>query len=145
MMNDRPMKASVDTNVISALSSNQPAAKAMSLELDRTRTAGGLAICGPVYAELSAHPGAGRNLLESFLSATKIEVDCALDAPIWREAARAYAEYADRRRKSNGGHPKRLLADFAIGAHALIKANRLFTLDRDRYTQNFPSLKLFEM
>jgi predicted nucleic acid-binding protein len=139
------MRTSVDTNVISALWSNQPAANAVSLALDRARTAGGLVICGPVYAELSAHPGAGRNLLESFLSATKIEVDFTLDEPIWREAARAYAEYADRRRKSSGGHPKRLLADFAIGAHALIQADRLFTLDRERYTQSFPSLKLFEM
>ena len=38
--------------------------------------------------------------------------------------------------------PKRLLADFVIGAHALYSADRLLTLDEGRYRRDFPELKL---
>ncbi len=137
------MRTALDTNVISALWSNQASAPSVRSELDRARIEGGLAICGLVYAELAAHPATASNLLDLFLADTNITIDFTLDESIWRESARAFSEYADRRRKSSGGQPKRFLADFAIGAHALLKADRLFTLDRDRYTQSFPQLKLF--
>jgi predicted nucleic acid-binding protein len=58
------------------------------------------------------------------------------------EAGRRFARYAVHRRKSGPGKPKRLLADFLIGAHASLQADRLMSLDPTRYKQYFPELKL---
>ena len=38
--------------------------------------------------------------------------------------------------------PKRLLADFIIGSHALAQADRFMTLDPKRYERDFPEPKL---
>jgi predicted nucleic acid-binding protein len=96
-----------------------------------------------VYAEISAYPNASIGFVDQFLADTHIAVDFDLGEPVWREAARGFADYAARRRTSGGGQPKRLLADFAIGAHALLHADRLLTLDPARYSQDFPTLRLF--
>jgi predicted nucleic acid-binding protein len=81
--------------------------------------------------------------LDPFLSRTGIEVDWVLDEPVWRTAAAAYREYAARRRKQPGDSgPRRILADFVIGAHAVHLASGLLTLDRDLYRTAFPKLKI---
>lgn len=71
---------------------------------------------------------------------TNIAVDFDLEQDLWRLAATSFAANAIRRRRSEGS-AKRLLAEFVIGA-ALLKADRLMTLDADRYTTNFPQLRL---
>jgi predicted nucleic acid-binding protein len=97
---------------------------------------------GPVYAELLAHPKATERFVDEFLTTTGVVMDCLLDEKIWREAGRRFAAYVGRRRRLGGGSPKRLLVDFLIGAHASLCADRLMTLDRDRYAQDFPRLRL---
>lgn len=62
--------------------------------------------------------------------------------PVWRLAAQTFAAYAQRRRDSSGRHPKRFLADFLVGAHATLEADRLVTIDADRYRTDFPNLAL---
>jgi predicted nucleic acid-binding protein len=57
-------------------------------------------------------------------------------------AAETFAAYAIRRRRSGGGSPKRLLPDFVIASHAMLKADRLMTRDASRYAQDFPNLRL---
>ena len=47
-----------------------------------------------------------------------------------------------RRMPSAAVKPKHLLADFVVGAHAALKADRLLTLDVKRYRTGFPDLKL---
>lgn len=103
---------------------------------------GGLVICGAVYCELLAHPKATVSFTDEFLSRTNIAVDFEPDEPTWREAGRTFAEYADRRRQSGGGAAPRLLVDFLVGAHALLRADQLLTLDADRYRQAFPQLRI---
>jgi predicted nucleic acid-binding protein len=71
-----------------------------------------------------------------------IAVDFDLGEDVWQLAATSFAAYAIRRRRSGGGSPKRLPADFLIAAHALLKADRLMTRDASRYTQDFPNLRL---
>jgi predicted nucleic acid-binding protein len=136
------MRTAIDTNVISCLWSSTPLAAQMARLLGRANNEGGLVICGPVYAELLAHPKPTEQFVDEFLITTGVEVDYLLDEKIWRQAGRRFAAYAGRWRRSGGGSPKRLLVDFLIGAHASLCADRLMTLDRDRYTQDFPRLRL---
>ena len=136
------MRTAIDTNVISCLWSSAPLAADMEALLSRASHEGGLVVCGPVYAELLAHPKATERFVDEFLTTTGIDVDCLLDEQIWREAGRRFAAYAGRRRRSGGGGPKRLLVDFLIGAHASLCADRLMTLDPDRYVRDFPRLRL---
>ncbi len=138
------MRTAVDTNVISALWSAEPSANRVSEALDRFRAAGPLLICPPVYAELHAHPNASARFVEEFLASTEIAVDFDLSKEVWEESARRFARYAARRRKAGGGDAKRLLADFLVGAHALLRSDRLLTLDRSVYRRDFPELKQIE-
>jgi hypothetical protein len=112
----------------------------MAALLGRAKSEGGLAICAPVYVELLAYPKATKTFLEQFLAATHIVTDFLLDEAVWQEAGAAYARYAQRRRQSKDGSSKRLLVDFIVGAHALLKADRLLTLDAPRYRVAFPKL-----
>jgi predicted nucleic acid-binding protein len=136
------LRTALDTNVISALWSGESAAQQLDWVLFQARAEGGLVICAPVYCELLAHPLATRRFVEGFLRETGIVVDYLLDEPIWQQAAASFAAYAERRRRSKSGTPKRLLVDFVIGAHALSSADRLMTLEATRYQLAFPSLKL---
>jgi len=135
------MRTAIDTNILSALWSGERLASMVSEVLDQAATDGGLVICAAVYAELLAHPKAKLNFVDDFLSATGISIDFDLGEPVWREASARFAKYATRRRASRGGRAKRLLADFIVGAHALLRADRLLTLDSAQYVRDFPDLE----
>ncbi len=136
------MRTAVDANVISGLWSREPLASRVAADLGRAHSEGGLVVAAPVYAELLAHPSATPGFVDGFLAATNVVVDFALDEAVWREAGARFAAYAARRRDSGGTGPKRPLVDFVIGAHAALRADRLLTLDRDRYARDFPQLVL---
>jgi predicted nucleic acid-binding protein len=110
--------------------------------LGRAQAEGGLVIAAAVYAELLAHPGATEQFVDEFLISTRISIDFDLGEAVWRDAAGRFGVYARRRRRSAGGNPKRLLVDFLIGAHAMLRADRLLTLDTSRYRKDFPKLRL---
>jgi len=95
-----------------------------------------------VYCELHACPGITPEITRSFLQDTGIIADFLISEDVWRQAALRFARYANRRRRSRGESPKRLLVDFIVGAHALLAADCLLTLDKDRYARDFPELKL---
>jgi len=136
------VRTAIDTNVLSVLWLEGTHTSEMSALLGRARGEGGLVISAPVYTELMAHPKAGSGFLDIFLAKTEIAVDFAIKEEVWREAGRAFGEYAQRRRQSGDGVAKRLLADFLIGAHAYLTADRLLTLDASRYRHAFPKLRL---
>ena len=77
-----------------------------------------------------------------FLADTGIDVDFEFQQSLWLEAGRRFARYGQRRRKTARDGPRRLLADFIIGSHALTRADRLMTLDPKRYQGDFPELKV---
>lgn len=135
------MRTAIDTNVISALWSAEPLSRQVSAALDDAAGHGGLVICAPVYAELLAHPKASVAFVDDFLNETGIAIDFGFGEPVWREASVRFAKDAVRRRASRGGSVKRLLADFIVSAHALLRADRLLTLDASRYAKDFPELK----
>jgi predicted nucleic acid-binding protein len=99
-------------------------------------------VCAPVYVELLAHPLVSPDFVDRFLAETGIAVEFDLDESIWRKAAEGFVAYARRRRRAHGSSPKRLLSDFIIAAHALLRADRLLTLDPTRYRQDFPKLRI---
>lgn len=136
------MRTAIDTNVISALWSGEPLAGKIARDLARAQEQGGLVVCGAVYAELLAHPSATADFVDTFLRDTKVSVDFESNEALWQMAANSFSNYARRRRKSGGGSPKRLLVDFLVAAHASLRADRLMTLDAERYERDFPKLRI---
>jgi predicted nucleic acid-binding protein len=136
------LRTALDTNVLSALWSGEPSAHNIESGLFKARSEGGLVVCAPVYCELLAYPSASRRFVKEFLFEAGILVDFVLDEQIWQRAATAFVGYAERRRRSQGGSPKRMLVDFIVAAHALFCADRLMTLDGSLYRQDFPRLKI---
>ena len=136
------MRTAIDTNVLSALWSKEALGSDIAKSLGNAKTEGGLVVGAPVYAELLAHPKATESFVNGFLADTGIDIDFDFQQSVWLEAGRRFARYARRRRRTAHHGPKRLLADFIIGSHALKQADRLMTLDPKRYKQDFPELKL---
>jgi predicted nucleic acid-binding protein len=132
----------IDTNVLSALLSAEDNAHAIATTLHALSASGTLVIHGSVYAELLASPGNTTARLDTFLSRTNIGVDWQVSREIWQHTGRAYATYARRRTRAGGGRPRRILADFLIGAHAQSREATLVTLDDQHYRTSFPQLTL---
>lgn len=136
------MRTAIDTNIISAIWSSEPLADRATVKLGEAKSEGALIISPAVFAELLAYPTATEAFVRGFLHATGISIDFKLEEAVWIEAGRRFARYSGRRRRTAGEGPKRLLADFLVGAHALVQAERLLTLDPKRYRQDFPELRL---
>ena len=136
------MRTAIDSNVFSAIWSEEPSAKKLVQQLGAALEEGALLISPFVYAELHAYPGATESFIRGFVESTGVLVDLRLDERVWSETGKRFAHYAARRRKSSGTGPKRLLADFLVGAHALVHADRLLTLDPHRYSVDFPEVRL---
>jgi predicted nucleic acid-binding protein len=100
-------------------------------------------VIGPaVFGELHAHPNVVGGPFRSNLHAAGIRIDFQMEEHIWVLAEERYAGYANVRRASGGESPRRILPDFLIGAHALVHADRLVTLDEGIYRRYFPELCL---
>jgi predicted nucleic acid-binding protein len=139
------VRSAIDTNVISALWSGEPEARAMADLLGDARNAGTMVICSVVYAELLAYPKATPKFVDDFLTSTDIQIDFDIGEVAWRDVAHRFGKYAERRRRSKGESAKRLIADFIVGAHALHKVDRLITLDPSRYKIDFSGLPILPM
>ncbi len=136
------MRTALDTNVLSPIWSRAPVASAVAAHLSEIRAEGALVVSPPVFVELSAVPGLNAQLVRKALREMSIVIDFDLEEDVWELAASAFAAYAARRRGSGGGSPKRLLPDFVIASHALLRADRLMTRDSSRYVLDFPNLRL---
>jgi predicted nucleic acid-binding protein len=99
-------------------------------------------VSGPVYSELMAGPLRDEASLDLFFADTGIKIDWTMDEEIWRVAGRAYDGHTLRRKKSGSGPPRRILADFLIGAHALVRDYSLLTIDYEHYEIAFPALRI---
>jgi predicted nucleic acid-binding protein len=137
------MTTVIDSNVLVALWDSHPevssaARKALDLALEWGR----LVAPAPVFAELMAGRGRTEAFLDAFFHDTAILVEWDIEERIWRTAGRAFFRYADRRRRRGEPGPRRILADFLIGAYASENGFTLLTLDYTLYRASFPDLKI---
>jgi predicted nucleic acid-binding protein len=140
------MTTAIDTNVIIALwDASDSLHRAARAALDKAFNEGTLVISGAVYAELVAGPGRTEAFVDRFCEETGIAVEWEFEEKMWRTAGTAFQGYAARRRKQNGAEARRILADFVIGAHALVNGYKLLTLDAGIYQASFPRLGIVEL
>ena len=137
------MTTAIDSNVLIALWNEDETLNVLARSaLDSALGRGSLVIAAPVFAELLAAPSRTEVFLDSFCKDTGISVDWDLDEAVWRAAGRAFQLYVGRRRKQRDSSPRRILADFMIGAHASRNGFRLLTLDERLYRAAFPRLAI---
>ena len=140
------MITALDTNVLVALwDRDDTLNSAAQLALDAAFARGKLVISGAVFAELLAFPQRNETFLDQFLKDTGSAVDWSTDESIWRVAGKAFQKYANRRQRKKAGSPRRILADFLIGAQALEKGYSLLTLDDGIYRAAFPKLQIVKV
>jgi predicted nucleic acid-binding protein len=136
------MKTALDTNILSAVWSGERSAHHVAAALEAAKQKGLLVLSGPAYAECLAHPFFTEEQIRFFMKEAGILTDLPLLDAVWMEAGRRYRQYAIRRRQSHHDSPRRILPDFLIGAHALLQADRLMTLDDTFFRRHFPELTL---
>lgn len=135
------MTTAIDTNVIVALwDAEDTFHRVARAALDKAFNEGTLVISGAVYAELLAAPGRREAFVDGFCEETGIAVEWELGERVWRATGAAFQSYAARRRRQKGTEPRRILADFLIGAHALVNGYKLLTMDAGVYQASFPRL-----
>jgi predicted nucleic acid-binding protein len=137
------VNTAVDTNVIVALWDRDVAlSSAVQLALDAASKTGGIIVCAPVFAELLAAPFRDEQFVNRFIADTGLILQWEMSEQVWRAAGRANQALATRRRRQREVEPRRILADFLIGAHASENGHRLLTLDARFYRLAFPKLDI---
>jgi predicted nucleic acid-binding protein len=139
------LRTAIDSNILSAIWSREASAKQVAQLLDESGAMGSLVLSAAAYAELHAHPRISPNSIRHNLEEFEIQVDFALTESVWSEAGLRNAQYVERKRKATGQLDRRLIADFIVGAHALLSADRLMTMDVRRYRSYFPELVMVEL
>lgn len=126
----------VDSNVLLDLvTDGQTWADWSQDQLEQAAINGPLIINDVVYAEISARY-ATIEALDAMLGELNIEVAPTPKAALFL-AGKAYLRY-----RAGGGQRTGVLADFFIGAHAVVEKLPLLTRDSRRYQSYFPTIQL---
>lgn len=132
------MITAVDSNILlDVLGADPNFGEASSEALRRCRREGALIASEVVFAETATAVAD----VQGFLSAAdKLSISF---SPMTEDAALKAAEFWRSYRKA-GGSRVRIAADFLIGAHALVTADRLLTRDRGFYRRYFAGLRVLD-
>jgi len=130
----------VDTSVLLDLLLQDPSFGARSeAALRRASGDGALVICEVVYAELAGlFPKQGA--LEAFLRETGVQLKPSSPDALWK-AGELWRRFCVERPR-HAAIARRIVADFMIGAHAMLHAEQLLTRDTDFYHAVFAGLRL---
>ncbi len=130
----------LDTNFVQALLQTQHVHHGHSINILVQYADAPISICPLVFSEALCIPEMTLPALHLFLEDFGIEVDWLIPEQVWIEAGLARAMHLRYRADSNS--PKRLIADFVIGAHALVRGFGLCTFDPKGFRTAFPKLAL---
>ena len=154
------MISALDTNVLlDLLIRDAPHAEESAQRLATAATSGAVVISEAVYAELAGRFEAPTDM-ERFVDHTGVRLAPSSPATLHRAGA-AWRAYTRRRQRTvtcprcgaaqqgrceacGADIPVRqhIVADFMIGAHAAMQADRLITRDRGYYSRYFPELDI---
>jgi len=133
------MITAVDTNILlDVFLPDEKFASDSSKLLKLAYDEGALVICDIVYAELVPQFDK-RSMLDSTLATINVSFS-SVDKDVAFLAGEKWKVY-----RKSGGERKRIITDFLIGAHAMIKAERFLTRDRGFYKSYFSDLKIFSL
>ncbi len=132
------MITAVDSSVLLDVLLDDPKYGAGSLSaLRKARGEGALVACPVVWAEVCA-AARGSGELRDRVSAAGISFD-PFDEACARKAGEIWAAY-----RAAGGKRERLIPDFLVGAHALVRSARLLSRGRGFFRVYFKGLSVVE-
>ncbi len=132
------MRAAVDSAVVLDVLLDDPEFGERSMRLiEHHLGRGAVTICPVAFSESAAclEPPSGFIDVCEGLGFSYEDFDpevCSLAAQLWRDY------------RARGGSRRRILADFLIGAHAMLRADCLLTRDRGFYRTYFKGLEIEE-
>ncbi len=131
------MTVAVDSSLLFEIIKAGSKATQAQQALESALARGAVCVCETVLAELGRYFKSTQDL-EQFLQACQIEYRGMTQAAAMK-AAQMVRQYT-----VNGGKRERVVADFLIGAHALVQADALLTFDACFYRGYFEGLVVLD-
>ncbi len=126
----------VDSSVLLDILIDDPAfADASGSSLEQAISVGEVVVCEAVVAEVQA-------MLDTRETAMDALAEFGIRYVPISENAAVRAGHMQRRFRDRGGRRQRVVADFLIGAHALLQCQGLITRDADFFRDYFKGLKV---